>query len=75
MGRACGTYGGEQKFVHGFGGGNPKEIDNSDPGLGWEYNIKRFRGMGWDTMVWIHVIQDRDEWRALLNKIITLQVP
>jgi hypothetical protein len=31
---ACSMYGGEQRFIHGFGGGNLKERDHlEDPGI------------------------------------------
>jgi hypothetical protein len=31
-------------------------------------NIKMdLREIGWDGMDWIHLAQDRDQWRALVN--------
>jgi hypothetical protein len=34
----------------------------------WEDNIKiNLRGIGWGDMDWIHLAQDRDQWRALVN--------
>jgi hypothetical protein len=33
------------------------------------------REIGWDGMDWIELAQDRDQWRALLNMIMNLQVP
>jgi hypothetical protein len=33
------------------------------------------RGIGRDDMVWIHLTQDRDQWRALVNTEIHLRVP
>jgi hypothetical protein len=39
-------------------------------------NIKiDLREIGWDGMDWIDLVQDRDQWRALLNKVMNLQVP
>jgi hypothetical protein len=34
MGRTCGTYGGEERCIQGFGGGNLREGDHlEDPGV------------------------------------------
>jgi hypothetical protein len=30
--------------------------------------------IGWGCMGWIHLAQDMDQWRALVNKVINLQV-
>jgi hypothetical protein len=42
----------------------------------WVDNIKMdLREMGWGSMDWIDLAQDRDQWRALVNTVINLQVP
>jgi hypothetical protein len=42
----------------------------------WVDNIKiHLREIGWDGMKWIDLVQDRDQWRALLNTIMNLRVP
>jgi hypothetical protein len=42
----------------------------------WVDNIKiDLREIGWDGMEWIDVVQDRDQWRALVNKVMNLRVP
>jgi hypothetical protein len=33
------------------------------------------REIGWDGMDWIDLTQDRDQWRALVNTVMNLQVP
>jgi hypothetical protein len=33
------------------------------------------REIGWDGMDWIDVAQDRDQWKALVNMMMNLQVP
>jgi hypothetical protein len=34
-----------------------------------------FRDIGWGGMNWIHLAQDKDQWRALVNTIMNIQVP
>jgi hypothetical protein len=39
-------------------------------------NIKiDFREIGWDGMDWTYLAQDWDQWRALVNTVMNLQVP
>jgi hypothetical protein len=33
------------------------------------------REIGWDSMDWIDLAKDRDQWRALLNTVMNLRVP
>jgi hypothetical protein len=33
------------------------------------------RETGWGGRDWIHPAQDRDKWRALVNKVMNLGVP
>jgi hypothetical protein len=42
----------------------------------WVYNIKvDFREIEWGGMELINLAQDRDQWRALVNTVMSLQVP
>jgi hypothetical protein len=42
----------------------------------WEGNIRSdLREIGWQSVDWINLVQDRDQWRALVNKVMNLRVP
>jgi hypothetical protein len=42
----------------------------------WEVNIKLdLREMGLEGVDWIHVAQDRDRWRAVVNTVMNFRVP
>jgi hypothetical protein len=41
----------------------------------WLVNIKiDLREIGWGDMDWIDLAQNRDQWRALVNTLMNLQV-
>jgi hypothetical protein len=42
----------------------------------WEDNIKMdLREIGFGNADWIHLAQDRDRWRAVVNTVMNLRVP
>jgi hypothetical protein len=42
----------------------------------WKNNIRMdLREIGWEDVDWIHLSQDRDQWRALVNTIMNSWVP
>jgi hypothetical protein len=46
------------------------------PRYRWESNIKMdLREMGLESVEWIHLAQDMNWWRALLNTAMGLRVP
>jgi hypothetical protein len=46
------------------------------PRCGWMDNIKIvLRVIGWIAMDWIDLVQDRDQWRALVNTVMNLRFP
>jgi len=39
----------------------------------WEDNIRMdLREIGWEVVDWIHLAQGMDQWRALLNTVMSL---
>jgi hypothetical protein len=42
----------------------------------WVGNVKIFlREIRWDGMDWIDLTQDRNQWRAFVNTVMTFRVP
>jgi hypothetical protein len=34
-----------------------------------------FRDVGWGDVDWTHLVQNRDQWRAVVNMVMNFQVP
>jgi hypothetical protein len=46
------------------------------PRCRWVDNIKMdLLEIGWSSVDWIGLAQDRDKWRALVNAVMSLRVP
>jgi hypothetical protein len=42
----------------------------------WENNIKMdLKHTGCEDVGWIHLNQDREKWQALVNMVMSLQIP
>jgi hypothetical protein len=42
----------------------------------WEYNTRMdFKEIWWKAVDWIHLAQDRDQWLALVNMVMSFWVP
>jgi hypothetical protein len=67
---------GETKNAYKVLVGNPEvKILICKPLRRWEDNIKMdLREIRWEGVDWIHLEQDRDHWRALVNTVMNLRV-
>jgi hypothetical protein len=46
------------------------------PRLRWVDNLKMdLREIVWDGVDWMDMAQDRDQWRAFVNTVLSLRVP
>jgi hypothetical protein len=45
------------------------------PSCRWEDITIDFREIVWEDVDWIHLNQDGDQWQALVNMVMNLQVP
>jgi hypothetical protein len=67
---------GEGRNVYGVLVGKPKGKNTWKPRRRWENGIKMdLRDIGWGGGVeWIHLAQDRERWRAVVNAVMNLRV-
>jgi hypothetical protein len=75
MGRACSTIE-EKRNAYRILVGKPEgKRSLGRPRRRWVDNIKMdFREIEWDGMDCIDLVQDRDQWRALVNTVMNLRV-
>jgi hypothetical protein len=76
MGKACSTNGEKKRNGCRILVGKPEENRPlGRPRHRWVDNIKIYlRETGWDVMDCLDLVQDRDQWRALVNTLIKLPV-
>jgi hypothetical protein len=58
-----------------FGRTRRKETTGKPKLLLEDNNKIDLRNIRWGGMDWIHLAQDRDDWRALVNSVMNLRVP
>jgi hypothetical protein len=68
VGGACGTHGGGERCLQGFGWSPERKRPLGGPWRRREDNIKMdLRKIGIDGANWIQVAQDKVQWRACVN--------
>ena len=75
MGGTCDTYGGGESVQRVLVGKPEGKRPLGSPRCRWKDNIKvdlQKVGGGGD---WMELAQDRNRWRALVNKVMNLRVP
>jgi hypothetical protein len=76
MERACSTNGEKRNAYRTVVGQPEGKRPLGIPRRRWLDNIKMdLREIGLDSMDWIDVAEDRDQWRALVNTVMNLRVP
>jgi hypothetical protein len=76
MGRACSTNGERRNAYRILVGKLERRRALGRPRRKWVDNIEvDLRDIGWDSMDWIDLAKDRDQWRALVNTVMNLWVP
>jgi hypothetical protein len=67
---------GEARKMHRvFGGKARKKRPLGRPKRRWENGIRMYlREIGWGSVEWIQLAQDRDRWRAVVNAVMNLRV-
>jgi hypothetical protein len=43
-----------------------------DRGVDWRIILKWVLDIGWEVVEWIHLVQDRDAWRDIVNMAMKL---
>jgi hypothetical protein len=71
-----GTYdmhGGGEEIVQGSGGRVRRKEPLGRPRSRWENGIRmELREISWVSLGWIQLAQDRDRWRAFVNRVMNL---
>jgi hypothetical protein len=67
---------GEERNVYKLLMGKPEgKVQLGRPRLKWDDGIRMdLREIGWGSVDWIQLAQDRDRWRAVVNTVINLLV-
>jgi hypothetical protein len=70
MARRCSMHEGEEAWIQGFDG-KPRRKETRKK---TRCRQKDLIEIGWRGMDWSHLAQDRDQWWAVVNMVMSLQV-
>jgi hypothetical protein len=75
MNGAFGTHGKEKEYVKKWVRKPEEKKPQQIHRCGCEDNIKiNLREIGWDILEWIHLAQEKDQWRAAVNTVMSIRV-
>jgi hypothetical protein len=76
MGRTCNRHG-EMRNVYTILVGKPEgNRPFGRPRRRWEDNVTMdLTETGWKRVDWIHLAQDMNQWRALVNTVMSIRAP
>jgi hypothetical protein len=75
MGRAYSTNGVKRNAYRILVGKPEGKRPLGRPRHGWKNDMKiDLKEIGWGGMYWIHLAQDRDQWRTLMNTVMNIWV-
>jgi hypothetical protein len=75
VGRACGTNGRGRNVYRVLVENLEAKSPLGRPRRRWYDGIKMdLTEIGWGGVEWIHLAQDRDQWRAVVNAVMNLRV-
>jgi hypothetical protein len=76
MGEVCSKHRGDEKCIQNFGRKTWSVKTAGSPMSRWEDNIRMdVREIGWKVVGWMHLAQDRDQWRGFVQTVMDLRVP
>jgi hypothetical protein len=76
MGRSCSRHGAKRNMCRILVGKPKGKRPLGRLRRSWVDNIKMtLREIGWRGMDWIDLVQDRDQWKALVNTVMNLRIP
>jgi hypothetical protein len=74
MGSASSTHGRDVKYMQNFGWKNWREQATGMIRSRWEDNIRMDLKLGWESVDWILVAQDRVKWRDFVNMVMNFRI-